>query len=93
MMTHVLKHGLHECDSNFSLLYEIIFGVLYLQTGLLLLRWACCLERLLRRVKLETRGGDGMARLHSNSNTVRKRTLPRCEKLCDNVFVLLQTSS
>lgn len=38
--THVIEHGLHQRNSDFGLLHEVILRVLDLQPGSLLSRWA-----------------------------------------------------
>lgn len=42
--THVLEHGLHECNGNFGLLNEVVLGVLDFEASLFLSCGAGVLE-------------------------------------------------
>lgn len=78
--THVLKHALHDSDSNLSSLNEPILPVLHIQPSLLHLGALGSLEHLSRAVEFESGLGDGRSGPDGVLDRLLERLLERVQK-------------
>lgn len=84
--THVLKHALHDSNSNLSSLNEPVLPVLHVQPSLLHLGPLGGLEHLSRAVEFESGFGDGRSGSDGVLDRLLERLLERVQEALGNLM-------